>query len=246
MIEAQSTCIAVTTDVDALSARVGHDLDIEADIWAAWDAARAKNGSASEPIFRLGEIVGANHMNEPTNLLVLLVEGTGAERIATRLAPTLEARWKQRVLVEGAASPDGTQRRLRRSAPIDPGGKSAAPSARTPPMTKQLSGYAFAVEGARADFVVKRAVASGTAPRRRITIEGSQDDVPYEVIANEDPESEGSFRCTWTDDAGGKGTASLDLMSSSSGDVVLVGPYTSNAEPGFWAFHLVPDDDDDE
>ncbi|MBI1948589.1 MAG: hypothetical protein HYS27_23075 [Deltaproteobacteria bacterium] len=236
MIKAQSTCIAVTTDVDTLSARVGHGLDIEADIWAAWDAARAKNGSASEPIFRLGEIVGANRMNEPTNLLVLLVEGTGAERIATRLAPALEARWKQRVLVEGAASPDGTQRRLRRSAPI----------ARTPPMTKQLSGYAFAVEGARADFVVKRAVASGTAPRRRITIEGSQDDVPYEVIANEDHESEGSFRCTWTDHGGGKGTASLDLMSNSSGDLVLVGPYTSNAEAGFWAFRLVPDDDDDE
>lgn len=244
MTKTQSTCIAITTDIDALAARVGHDLDVETDIWAAWDTTKNKSESVSEPIFRLGETVGANHKNEATNLLVLLVEGAGAERMATRLAPTLEARWKQRVLVEGATSPDGTQRRLRRSAPTDAGGVAAAPSVRAKPMTKH-SGYAFAVVGARADFIVTRAVMSGTAPQRRIIIEGAQEDVAYELAANEDPESEGSFKCTWTSDDGDEGTASLDLMSSPSGDLALMGPYASeHSEPGFWAFHLMPDDDE--
>lgn len=242
----ETPSIAITTDVDALAARAGESLDVEADVWRAWDAIGAER-TAPGAVLRLRESVGANHKNEMTNLLVILVGGPRAERTASRLAPALEAGWGQRVLVEGAAALDGSERRLRRASPVAPPEGPAEPPRVQPtkPRLRQHSGYTFAVEAAPADIAVRRAVVSGDAPNRKIIVEGAQDGLGYEMTATEVSSNAGTFSCVWTSEDGDGGTATLDLLTSASGDLALIGSYTAKkGSPGFWAFHLFPDDDD--
>ena len=246
MATRQQPAIAITTDIDTLAARVGYEIDVEADIWAAWDGARKKG--TEEPVFRLRERPGVNRDNQETNLLVLCIEGKHAERVAERMSQELERRWKQTVLMEGIATPEPDSRRLRRETaaaqappPRDDDKKPKAAKLAARP----YGGYAFGVEGPARDFAVRRAHLAGEAPNRKLIVQLVEQGTSVELDAKEDPTSPGSFLCTWTQDNVAEGTAKLDLLENAAGDLALVGTWASKGTPGgFWAFHLFPEDDD--
>lgn len=225
---------------------MGDNLDVEADIWAAWDASRKKG--TLEPVFRLQEMPGLNHDNQLTNLLLLSVEGKHAERVAERMSRELERRWKQPVLMEGVAEPDRGGRRLRREVPATP--TSTPPEKETMPKATKLGarpygGYAFGVEGPPKDFEITRARLTGAAPNRKLIVELVEQGTTVELDAKEDPMSPNTFSCTWTQDNVVDGTAKLDLLENAAGDLALVGTWASKGTSGgFWAFHLFPEDDD--